>query len=547
MAHWQSIVRVLLLFITHVLADFSCICNYNVECAVYASYGYVKVVKDVETQICPGAPPEEDIVTTTKVPTTTPLTTTTKTTQGSPTQTTTNTTTTTTTPIQTSSTPQPSTSTTTTTTALLITTTQTHSTTTTPLQNTYQSTIATANATRSTTPKQATNHGTTHIKTTVTTTANYVVQHTQVQYGCPRQYFQNAQLYHGTLFTLESTCYEIVQTQASWRQAEADCLAKGGHLAHIPDQHHQDVIYQVISQHLGNDVWIGLNDMNEEQQYAWSSGDPVAYTYWASGFENSMFHGIEDCAGLGAKSYHGRWDDIACSSRLNYICEFKSTRTVTFATTTLMPQVFKPDGDIHMCPRSVQEDIRRYNYPLAQHGDSCYELQTQKKIWAHSENICKQLGGHLVTINSASEQAFVDAFMARHNPGNAVWIGLHDRKVEGQFEWTSGEHVTYTNWVPNHMSNYENYLTEDCIALFPYQSDQWDDMPCGEQDSTFGFEIGEKHYTFCEYMYYLVSLFDSDLMTPISTKMMKYHAVVCGTNRISPLKTAMDNNGKSRS
>ncbi|KAH3801002.1 hypothetical protein DPMN_154646 [Dreissena polymorpha] len=49
------------------------------------------------------------------------------------------------------------------------------------------------------------------------------------------------------------------------------------------------------------------------------------------------------------------------------------------------------------------------------------------------------------------------------------------------------------------MNNFENYLTEDCIALIPYQRGQWDDIPCGKQDSSYGLEIGEKHYTFCEY------------------------------------------------
>ncbi|KAH3801005.1 hypothetical protein DPMN_154649 [Dreissena polymorpha] len=84
-------------------------------------------------------------------------------------------------------------------------------------------------------------------------------------------------------------------------------------------------------------------------------------------------------------------------------------------------------------------ESRRNNYPLAQHGDSCYELQTDDKvIWAHSEFVCKQQGGHMVAITSETEQTFVDAFMTRYNPGHAVWIELHDRNFKGQFEWTSG-------------------------------------------------------------------------------------------------------------
>ncbi|KAH3800988.1 hypothetical protein DPMN_154632 [Dreissena polymorpha] len=92
-----------------------------------------------------------------------------------------------------------------------------------------------------------------------------------------------------------------------------------------------------------------------------------------------------------------------------------------------------------MCPLLVQSHARVFNYPLAQHGDSCYELQTDETVtWEHGEAICNQRGGHLVSITSAAEQAFVEAFMTRNNPNHAVWIGLHDRNVEGTYEWTSG-------------------------------------------------------------------------------------------------------------
>ena len=52
------------------------------------------------------------------------------------------------------------------------------------------------------------------------------------------------------------------------------------------------------------------------------------------------------------------------------------------------------------------------------------------------------LGGHLVTVNDAAEQAWLERAVLR----GEVWIGLTDEAVEGTWVWMSGEAVTYTNW-----------------------------------------------------------------------------------------------------
>jgi len=50
-------------------------------------------------------------------------------------------------------------------------------------------------------------------------------------------------------------------------------MRKGGHLAHIPDEHHQIEIYNFVQQHHGDaGVWIGLNDRQDEKNYQWASG-----------------------------------------------------------------------------------------------------------------------------------------------------------------------------------------------------------------------------------------------------------------------------------
>ena len=72
-----------------------------------------------------------------------------------------------------------------------------------------------------------------------------------------------------------------------------------------------------------------------------------------------------------------------------------------------------------------------------------YLLTDSQLSWTQAEEQAVSLGGHLVTINNSQENQFlVDTF----GIGTPYWIGLNDIETEGQFEWISGEKVTYTNW-----------------------------------------------------------------------------------------------------
>ncbi len=78
--------------------------------------------------------------------------------------------------------------------------------------------------------------------------------------------------------------------------------------------------------------------------------------------------------------------------------------------------------------------------------------------WTNSQAEAIGLGGNLVTVNSAAENDFVFTTfgpvvlglvgtpIGNHNI--SLWIGMNDLAVEGQWEWVSGEPVTYTNWWP---------------------------------------------------------------------------------------------------
>ena len=71
--------------------------------------------------------------------------------------------------------------------------------------------------------------------------------------------------------------------------------------------------------------------------------------------------------------------------------------------------------------------------------------------WDNAENNAVALGGHLVTINDAAEEAWLRAIFGGET---RYWIGFTDAAVEGTWVWASGEPVTYTNWDSGEPSNH---------------------------------------------------------------------------------------------
>nr|AGF93336.1 protein containing C-type lectin domain protein [uncultured organism] len=72
-----------------------------------------------------------------------------------------------------------------------------------------------------------------------------------------------------------------------------------------------------------------------------------------------------------------------------------------------------------------------------------YKLITNDMSWSDAKDYCENQGGHLVTITSSEENSFVQNLINQD-----VWIGFTDQSSEGDFEWVTGETVSYTNWAP---------------------------------------------------------------------------------------------------
>jgi len=93
--------------------------------------------------------------------------------------------------------------------------------------------------------------------------------HILVMYGCTIQ--PQSSYDHGTLFTVNDRCYEAVPARHAWRVAENNCVAKGGHLAHVYNARQNEAISEVVRTHIGQSAWLGLNELNQDY-LKWVSG-----------------------------------------------------------------------------------------------------------------------------------------------------------------------------------------------------------------------------------------------------------------------------------
>ena len=96
--------------------------------------------------------------------------------------------------------------------------------------------------------------------------------------------------------------------------------------------------------------------------------------------------------------------------------------------------------------------------------------------WFQGESTANSLGGHLVAINDAAENEWL---RQNFNNGLDAWIGLYQLPNEGEWQWTTGEPVTFTEWwigEPNDKDGVEHWAYRIGVSNPQYWNDSpWDD------------------------------------------------------------------------
>ncbi|KAL6466572.1 hypothetical protein MHYP_G00243760 [Metynnis hypsauchen] len=105
----------------------------------------------------------------------------------------------------------------------------------------------------------------------------------------------------------------------SWNEFRWDCRERGADLVIINSREEQMFLIDQKS-----NFWIGLTDEETENTCKWVDGKPLTDKFWRNS-EPSNGGGEENCAVFTTPDNQGTWNDLFCSGKENWMCEFNLT------------------------------------------------------------------------------------------------------------------------------------------------------------------------------------------------------------------------------
>ncbi|XP_019643117.1 PREDICTED: low affinity immunoglobulin epsilon Fc receptor-like [Branchiostoma belcheri] len=103
----------------------------------------------------------------------------------------------------------------------------------------------------------------------------------------------------------------------------------------------------------------------------------------------------------------------------------------------------------------------------------CYKAFYTLKNFDDAAATCRVDGGTLAMPRDADTNTFLASLEKSKTHG--FWIGLHDRREEGKFEWVDGSALgSYSSWAPGEPNDHNE--DEDCAAT--WEDQVWNDAHC---------------------------------------------------------------------
>lgn len=104
-----------------------------------------------------------------------------------------------------------------------------------------------------------------------------------------------------------------------------------------------------------------------------------------------------------------------------------------------------------------------------------YKIFDQSSNWENAKTYCEQLGGYLATITSKEEQGKIEDLLLN---GTKEWYWLGAQKINGKFQWITGEQFLYANWGHNGSGVMQpDNASEDKLMIYKNSyNGAWEDL-----------------------------------------------------------------------
>ncbi len=302
----------------------------------------------------------------------------------------------------------------------------------------------------------------------------------------------------------------------TWVNAQATCVANGGHLAIINDASENTFIANFLTT---QSAYIGCSDYQSEGNFTWVDGSPLTYTNWYTDQPNN-FNGAQHFVEMLS---NGQWNDQYGKVALEYVMEVPCSglvqtsgpangselntgvHTVCYEVTDECNNVASCCFDVTVessisisCPNDVTFNVPTgksgaivtWNTPavssccsssgcspggnisgfvyMGNHNGSHYYCSINPDTWINAQATCEANGGNLAVVNDASENAYIAGILTTQS----AYIGLSDYQSEGNFTWVDGSPLSYTNWYPNQPNNFNG--AQHYVEML--SNGQWNDQ-----------------------------------------------------------------------
>jgi hypothetical protein len=269
----------------------------------------------------------------------------------------------------------------------------------------------------------------------------------------------------------------------------ATVIARGADLVSVASQGENDFVRDLGN--IGNPTCrlvLGGFASGSPQQWHWTDGTPWTFSAWNPGEPNSAPIPVHIEMLVGTWTPHGKWIDAGdccwengCSRvAIEFSADCNTDGIVDYGQIRAGELVDTNANNIpDCCEQGFDCRFNAVQWRVEDGGNGhWYERIESWRTWDEAKNEAETVGGALVTINSQAEGAYLAQYVA---PSLNFWAG--GRRVQGAWQWITGEPWDYTAWNCNHChpSCQPDYLWEDHLeaACFDGSTLRWNNYTSG--------------------------------------------------------------------